>query len=92
MVATVQRPQRRQQRTSTPSSTDASTDRPRLTHMSAMSAKIRPSHQSFRWIAILVVCILLWFVGAEWQTVVMVAGAASMFAMAIDQIESTSRR
>ncbi len=50
-------------------------------------ANARQSQRLFRWLSILAVWILLWFLGADWRTLVMVGAAASMFAMAVDQIE-----
>jgi hypothetical protein len=50
------------------------------------------NNSTFRWIAIVVVTILLWLIGADWRTLVMIAAAAAMFAMAIDQIENVSGR
>lgn len=41
----------------------------------------------FRWAAVIGACVALWVVGADWRTVVMVAGAAFMLARAIDEIE-----
>jgi hypothetical protein len=49
------------------------------------------SYRSLRWLSILVICILLWLLGASWRTLVMVAAAASMFAIGIDQLENTPK-
>ncbi|MBW7949894.1 MAG: hypothetical protein KJZ73_10435 [Pseudorhodoplanes sp.] len=53
-----------------------------------MSAGAQAGRRLFLWLAILVVCLLLWFVGADWRTLVMVGATAAIFAMAIGQIEN----
>ncbi|KAB2885574.1 MAG: hypothetical protein F9K38_02335 [Pseudorhodoplanes sp.] len=90
MAATAQRPRSKGHPVATPRLADAAGGH-RPLH-AYLPANAQPSHCSFRWLSILVVCILLWFLGADWRTLVMVAATASMFAMAIDQIENTSRR
>lgn len=90
MAATAQRPQSKGHPVATPRPADAAGGH-RPPH-AYLPANAQLSHRSFRWLSILVVCILLWFLGAGWRTLVMVAAAASMFAIAIDQIENTSRR
>lgn len=50
-----------------------------------------PSYRSLRWLSVLVICVLLWLLGASWRTLVMVAAAASMFAMGIDQLDNTPK-
>jgi hypothetical protein len=58
----------------------------------SLRAAAHVNNSAFRWVAIIVVSIVLWVVGADWRTLVMVAAAAAMFAMAIDQIENVSDR
>ncbi len=63
----------------------------RQLHKSPVS-DAKPSHRSLRWISILVVCILLWFAGVDWRTLVMIAAAAAMFVLGIDQLKNAPKR
>lgn len=86
MAAHTQRPRSRAHRNVKPVPAYMAAD-PRV-QRERVSASAQAGRRLFLWLAIPVVCLLLWFVGADWRTLVMVAAAAAMFAMAIGQIEN----
>lgn len=86
MAAHTQRPRSRAHRSVKPGPAYMAAD-PRA-QRDRVSAGAQAGRRLFLWLAILVVCLLLWFVGADWRTLVMVGATAAIFAMAIGQIEN----
>jgi hypothetical protein len=90
MTPTAQLPQGDACRTDESRSADTVVDHP--PKRAGLPVHTRTVPRTLLSLSILVGCLLLWFVGADWRTLVMVAAGASILAIASEQLETMLRR